>query len=259
MLRFQRYGSAIAHFSVLVFGTAACASPPSAIGTGGTSSSAGSAGMAGNTSVGGSAGTSGASGGSMGGGAGTNGENGGSGGGAGNGSLGGSAGANAGSAGSAGAGGSSAEAGSSGVGGSGGTGNPDLDDLLLEGVGDIERPPPYEYGPYAQRRDDVPHGTVHEFTYEEDTFYPEAGPRGIKVFEPAQYEEGEEVFEAPKKPEPPVKKVQELTWCEFFRKKCGEVLYYPVGMVKDRYRVLTATYYDQTPKEFEEKITQLQP
>jgi enterochelin esterase-like enzyme len=220
MLRFQRYGSAIAHFSVLVFGTAACASPPSAIGTGGTSSSAGSAGMAGNTSVGGSAGTSGASGGSMGGGAGTHGENGGSGGGAiggagngslggsagtnagsggsgggaGNGSLGGSAGANAGSAGSAGAGGSSAEAGSSGVGGSGGTGNPDLDDLLLEGVGDIDRPPPYEYGPYAQRRDDVPHGTVHEFTYEEDTFYPEAGPRGIKVFEPAQYEVGEEVF-----------------------------------------------------------------
>ncbi|HYJ08091.1 MAG TPA: alpha/beta hydrolase-fold protein [Polyangiaceae bacterium] len=81
-----------------------------------------------------------------------------------------------------------------GGGGAGGAVNPELDDLLREGIGDVVRPAPYTYGPYSQKRDDVPHGTVTEFTYEEDTFYPEAGPRGIKVFEPAQYVEGQEVF-----------------------------------------------------------------
>jgi len=78
-----------------------------------------------------------------------------------------------------------------GVGGSAGAAvNPELEALLLEGVGDIVRPPPYEYGPYSQERDDVPHGTVKEFTYNDDTFFPDAPPRGVKVFEPAQYEAG---------------------------------------------------------------------
>lgn len=82
-----------------------------------------------------------------------------------------------------------------GTGGSAGAAvNPELEALLLEGVGDFVRPPPYEYGPYSQRRDDVPHGTVKEFTYEDDTFWPDAPPRGVKVFEPAQYEAGQEVF-----------------------------------------------------------------
>lgn len=92
-----------------------------------------------------------------------------------------------------GTGGDAATGGDSGTGGDS-TVDPDLEALLLEGVGDVERPPPYEYGPYAQRRDDVPHGTVEQFTFEEDEFYPDHPPRGIKVFEPAQYEEGEEVF-----------------------------------------------------------------
>ncbi len=84
----------------------------------------------------------------------------------------------------------------SGMGGSGGSTavDPDLEALLLEGVGDHVRPPPYEYSPYAQRRDDVPHGTVKEFTFDEDEFYPDSPPRGIKVYEPAQYQEGEEAF-----------------------------------------------------------------
>ncbi len=83
-----------------------------------------------------------------------------------------------------------------GMGGSGGGTNvcPDLEDMLHEGVGDIEKPAPYEYSTYAQRRDDVPHGTVKEFTFDEDEFYPNSPPRGIKVYEPAQYEEGEEAF-----------------------------------------------------------------
>lgn len=78
--------------------------------------------------------------------------------------------------------------------GAGGAGvNPELEDLLREGVGDIVRPPPYEYGPYSKKRDDVPHGTVKQFTYKDDTFWPSAPARGIKVFEPAQYEAGKEV------------------------------------------------------------------
>jgi enterochelin esterase family protein len=71
--------------------------------------------------------------------------------------------------------------------------NPELEALLLEGVGDIVLPPPYEYGPYSRKRDDVPHGTIKEFTYTDDTFWPDAPPRGVKVFEPAQYEAGKEV------------------------------------------------------------------
>jgi enterochelin esterase family protein len=35
---------------------------------------------------------------------------------------------------------------------------------------------------------------VQQFTYNDDEFYPEAPPRGVKVFEPAQYETGQEVF-----------------------------------------------------------------
>lgn len=97
---------------------------------------------------------------------------------------------------SGGTGGATTDVGSAGTGGAGGAAiDPaELEALLLEGVGDIVRPPPYEYGPYSQRRDDVPHGTVTEFTYDDDEFYPEAPPRGIKVFEPAQYEAGEEAF-----------------------------------------------------------------
>jgi enterochelin esterase family protein len=68
-----------------------------------------------------------------------------------------------------------------------------LDALLREGIGDFVRPAPYNYGPYAQKRD-VPHGTVKEFTYDESQFYPESPPRGIKVYEPAQYKQGEESF-----------------------------------------------------------------
>jgi enterochelin esterase-like enzyme len=71
--------------------------------------------------------------------------------------------------------------------------NPALDALLHEGIGDFVRPAPYNYGPYAQKRD-VPHGTVKEFTYDEDQFYPQSPPRGIKVYEPAQYKQGEESF-----------------------------------------------------------------
>jgi enterochelin esterase-like enzyme len=71
--------------------------------------------------------------------------------------------------------------------------NPELDAVLREGIGDIVRPPPYEYGPYSKKRDDVPHGTVKQFTYKDDTFWPNAPARGIKVFEPAQYEAGKEV------------------------------------------------------------------
>jgi enterochelin esterase family protein len=81
-----------------------------------------------------------------------------------------------------------------GGGGSGGAVNPELDALLREGIGDVVRPAPYTYGPYSQRRNDVPHGTVKEFTYEEDTFYPQSPARGIKVYEPAGYEQGEESF-----------------------------------------------------------------
>jgi hypothetical protein len=51
---------------------------------------------------------------------------------------------------------------------------------LLEGVGDIEKPGPYNYGPYADRKD-VPHGTVQEFRLDENTFYP-GHPRTIKVY-----------------------------------------------------------------------------
>ena len=40
----------------------------------------------------------------------------------------------------------------------------------------------------------MPHGTVEQFTFDDNEFYPEAPPRGIKVFEPAQYQEGAEVF-----------------------------------------------------------------
>jgi enterochelin esterase family protein len=79
------------------------------------------------------------------------------------------------------------------AGGAGAAANPELEGLLREGVGDIVLPPPYEYGPYSRRRDDVPHGTVKEFTYVDDTFWPDAPPRGVKVFEPAQYEAGTEV------------------------------------------------------------------
>jgi enterochelin esterase family protein len=68
-----------------------------------------------------------------------------------------------------------------------------LDALLREGIGDFVRPAPYNYGPYAQKRD-VPHGTVKQFTYEETQFYPQSPPRGIKVYEPAQYKQGEESF-----------------------------------------------------------------
>lgn len=87
-----------------------------------------------------------------------------------------------------------------GTGGGAGTGtggaavNPDLEALLREGVGDIVRPAPYEYGPYAKKRDDVPHGTLKEFTYEESQFYPQSPARGIKVYEPAGYKQGEESF-----------------------------------------------------------------
>jgi enterochelin esterase family protein len=80
-----------------------------------------------------------------------------------------------------------------GVGVGGAAVNPELEALLREGVGDIVRPPPYEYGPYSKRRDDVPHGTLKQFTYKDDTFWPNAPARGIKVFEPAQYEAGKEV------------------------------------------------------------------
>jgi enterochelin esterase-like enzyme len=87
--------------------------------------------------------------------------------------------------------------GGGGGGASAGTGgaavNPELEALLREGIGDIVRPPPYEYGPYSKKRDDVPHGTVKQFTYKDDTFWPDAPARGIKVFEPAQYEAGKEV------------------------------------------------------------------
>jgi enterochelin esterase family protein len=83
--------------------------------------------------------------------------------------------------------------GGAGVGAGGAAVNPELDALLREGVGDIVRPPPYEYGPYSKKRDDVPHGTVKQFTYQDDTFWPNAPARGIKVFEPAQYEAGKEV------------------------------------------------------------------
>src|SRR5690606_21787336 len=108
-------------------------------------------------------------------------------------------GGNPGTGGDAGTGGDSATGGYVATVGNSGTGgdatvDPDLETLLLEGVGDIEKPPPYAYGPYSQGRDDVPHGTVEQFTFEEDEFYPDHPPRGIKVFEPAQYEEGEEVF-----------------------------------------------------------------
>lgn len=71
--------------------------------------------------------------------------------------------------------------------------NPDLDALLREGIGDVVRPPPYQYGPYSKKRDDVPHGTVKQFTYKDETFWPNAPARGVKVFEPAQYEAGKEV------------------------------------------------------------------
>ena len=85
----------------------------------------------------------------------------------------------------------------SGTGGAGGAGgacaSPALDALLREGIGDFVRPAPYNYGPYAQKRD-VPHGTVKEFTYDESQFYPQSPPRGIKVYEPAQYKQGEESF-----------------------------------------------------------------
>jgi enterochelin esterase family protein len=87
--------------------------------------------------------------------------------------------------------------GGGGGGASAGTGgaavNPELEALLREGIGDIVRPPPYEYSPYSKKRDDVPHGTVKQFTYKDDTFWPDAPARGIKVFEPAQYEAGKEV------------------------------------------------------------------
>jgi enterochelin esterase-like enzyme len=89
--------------------------------------------------------------------------------------------------------GGAADSTGAGMGGSGGAAvNPDLEALLREGIGDVVRPPPYEYGPYSQRRD-VPHGTVKQFTYKDDTFWPNAPARGIKVFEPAQYEAGKEV------------------------------------------------------------------
>ena len=95
---------------------------------------------------------------------------------------------------STGAGGTAGGGGSSGSSGSSGTAvDPDLEALLREGIGDIVRPAPYNYGPYAQKRD-VPHGTLKEFTYEETKFYPQSPPRGIKVYEPAQYKQGEESF-----------------------------------------------------------------
>jgi enterochelin esterase-like enzyme len=88
-------------------------------------------------------------------------------------------------------------AGTGGVASSGGSAgaavNPDLEALLREGIGDVVRPPPYEYGPHSKKRDDVPHGTVKQFSYKDDTFWPNAPARGIKVFEPAQYEAGKEV------------------------------------------------------------------
>lgn len=104
-------------------------------------------------------------------------------------------------------GGAGGGAGSMAAGGAGGAGgaaaggaaaggpavNPELDAVLREGIGDIVRPPPYEYGPYSKKRDDVPHGTVKQFTYKDDTFWPNAPARGVKVFEPAQYEAGKEV------------------------------------------------------------------
>jgi enterochelin esterase-like enzyme len=84
-----------------------------------------------------------------------------------------------------------------GNGSSGGTGGaavgPELDALLREGIGDTVRPPPYEYGPYSKKRDDVPHGTVKQFSYQDETFWPDAPARGVKVFEPAQYAAGKEV------------------------------------------------------------------
>jgi enterochelin esterase-like enzyme len=94
---------------------------------------------------------------------------------------------------SGGTGGTTDSMGGTGGGAGGGAVDPELEALLREGVGDIVRPPPYEYGPYSQRRDDVPHGTVKQFTYTDDTFWPDAPPRGVKVFEPAQYEAGKEV------------------------------------------------------------------
>lgn len=94
---------------------------------------------------------------------------------------------------SGGTGGASATGGVPGAGGEPAE-NPDLEAFLLEGVGDIERPGPYEYGAYAMGRDDVPHGTVREFDFQETEFYPTHPTRGIKVYEPAQYEEGQEVF-----------------------------------------------------------------
>lgn len=108
-------------------------------------------------------------------------------------------GGDAGTGGDAATGGAPSTGGDSATGGDAATGgepavDPALEALLLEGVGDIEKPPPYEYSPYAQRRDDVPHGTVQEFTFDEDAFYPDSPARGIKVYEPAQFEEGEEAF-----------------------------------------------------------------
>jgi enterochelin esterase-like enzyme len=83
--------------------------------------------------------------------------------------------------------------GGAGAGAGGAVANPELEALLREGIGDIVLPPPYEYGPYSKKRDDVPHGTVKQFTYKDETFWPNAPARGIKVFEPAQYEAGKEV------------------------------------------------------------------
>jgi enterochelin esterase family protein len=83
-----------------------------------------------------------------------------------------------------------------GMGGSGGGTviDPDLEDLLQEGVGDIERPGPYNYSPYADTpASGVPRGTLEEFDFDEDEFYP-GHPRTIRVYEPAQFEEGQEAF-----------------------------------------------------------------
>lgn len=133
------------------------------------------------------------------GGAGTGGNVGGTGG---SGTGGSGTGGNADATGGSGTGGSAGTTGGGGRGGAGGqaaggmagaAANPELDALLREGVGDIVRPPPYQYGPYSQKRDNVPHGTVKQFTYKDDTFWPAAPARGIKVFEPAQYEAGKEV------------------------------------------------------------------
>lgn len=97
--------------------------------------------------------------------------------------------------GGAGGGTDSMGAGTGGGAGAGGAAvNPDLDALLREGVGDVVRPPPYQYGPYSKKRDDVPHGTLKEFTYDESQFYPQSPARGIKVYEPPGYEQGEESF-----------------------------------------------------------------